>query len=325
MGELLDGKWQTDDLRKIDKDGKFVRRESPFRNWVTPDGTPGPSGKGGFKAEAGRYHLYICHACPWAHRSLIMRRLKGLEDAISVDVVSHVYHDMGWEFSGGKNTTADTVNNSKYLYEVYLKADREFTGRVSVPVLWDKQLNTIVSNESSEIIRMFNSGFGSLANGDDYYPEPLRTGIDEINEKIFHNVNNGVYKSGFAKTQEAYEEAVTTLFATLNELEHHLGKQRYLVGPRITEADWRLFTTLVRFDAVYVGHFKCNIRRIVDYPNLQNYLRELYQVPGISELVFIEETKQHYYMSHETINPLAIIPMGPELSLDASHDRARFD
>lgn len=324
MGMLVDGKWQTEDLGQKTKDGKFIRKDAPYRNWITPDGAPGPSGSGGFQAEAGRYHLYISHACPWAHRTLIMRTLKGLEDAISVDVVSHVNYDSGWEFAGGKNTTPDTISGADYLYEVYLKADPNFTGRVTVPVLWDRTRNTIVSNESSEIIRMFNSGFGDLASGADYYPEELRTEIDNINEKIYHTVNNGVYKSGFARSQDAYEDAVTNLFGTLDELEDHLSSRRYLVGGQITEADWRLFTTLVRFDAVYVGHFKCNIKRIADYPNLQNYLRELYQIPGVADLIYLDEIKIHYYMSHTSVNPLRIVPDGPVLSLDAPHDRVRL-
>ncbi len=325
MGLLVDGKWQRDiPARRGDKDGRFVRTPARFRNWITPDGAPGPSGKGGFKAEGGRYHLYISHACPWAHRTLIMRKLKGLEDAISLSVTDPIMDDEGWFFSDARGAFPDTVNNARRLYEVYLLADPECSSRVSVPVLWDKETGTIVSNESSEIIRMFNSAFGDMASGPDYYPPELRAQIDEINDVIFNNVNNGVYKSGFARTQEAYAQAVTALFETLDALDERLGQARNLAGNRITEADWRFFTTLIRFDMVYVGHFKCNIRRIRDYPNLANYLLDLYQQPGIAETVNFEHFKTHYYKSHESINPLAIVPAGPELDFTVAHDRNRF-
>lgn len=323
MGLLIDGVWHDEWYDTKTTGGRFVRKESAFRNWITPDGSAGPSGEGGFRAEAGRYHLYVSLACPWAHRTLIFRTLKGLKEAISVSVVDPRMGSEGWVF--GEGETADTVNGAQRLYDIYLLADPHYTGRVTVPVLWDKERATIVSNESSEIIRMLNSAFDAMT-GDahDYYPEALRAEIDAINGPIYDHVNNGVYKAGFATTQEAYEEAFRRLFATLDDLEERLGEKRYLVGDRLTEADWRLFTTLVRFDAVYVGHFKCNLRRIEDYPNLSNYLRELYQIPGIAETVSITHIKRHYYESHPSINPTRIVPLGPELHLDRPHDRERL-
>ena len=325
MGLLVDGKWRDQWYDTKKSGGRFVRQDSAFRNWVTEDGSAGPTGKDGFKAEPGRYHLYISHACPWAHRTMIFRKLKGLEDMISVSVVDHFMGDEGWWFSDTSGSTTDTVNGKTHLHQVYSLAKPDYTGRVTVPVLWDKRRQTIASNESSEIIRMLNSAFDTVgATGPDFYPEPLRAEIDAINDRIYHTVNNGVYKCGFATSQEAYEEAFDALFATLDEVEDRLGRQRYLVGGTLTEADWRLFTTLVRFDPVYVGHFKCNRQRIADFPNLSNYLRELYQVPGIAETVNFEHIKNHYYGSHETINPTRIVPKGPALNLDAPHDRDRL-
>ncbi len=291
---------------------------------MTADGAPGPTGDGGFKAEAGRYHLYVSLACPWAHRTLIFRTLKKLEDLISVSVVHPLMVEQGWEFrpEDDADATADPLFGAKTLWQVYVKADPHYSGRVTVPVLWDKQKNTVVSNESSEIIRMFNSAFDGLTGStDDYCPTHLLPEIDEINRLVYDSVNNGVYKAGFATTQEAYAQNVTTLFETLDILEGRLEKQRYLVGNHLTEADWRLFTTLVRFDAVYVGHFKCNIRRIADYANLSAYLRDLYQVSGVAETVNMRHIKEHYYRSHKTINPTGVVPLGPVLDLLSPHGR----
>ncbi|WP_419906105.1 glutathione S-transferase family protein [Hoeflea sp.] len=324
MGMLVDGVWQDVwyDTRK--SQGRFKRADSQFRNWVTADGSAGPAGRDGFKAESGRYHLYISYACPWAHRTLIVRNLKGLEDHISLSVVDYFMGSGGWEFSERDGATVDPIHGSGNMWQVYTAADPTYTGRVTVPVLWDKKENTIVSNESSEIIRMFNSAFNELDGVDaglDLYPEDLRAEIDAINEPIYHNINNGVYKCGFATKQEAYEEAFDALFDTLDMVEKRLTERRYLMGDRITEADWRLFTTLVRFDPVYVGHFKCNKRRIQDYPALSGYLRELYQMPGIAGTVNMLHIKNHYYMSHETVNPTRIVPKGPEIDLTTPHGR----
>ena len=328
MGQLVEGKWQDDQVVAKTSEGRFVRPSSAFRNWVTADGSAGPTGKAGFRAEAGRYHLYVSFACPWAHRTLIFRKLKGLDDKISLSVVDPLMLDKGWTLKDSDDaTTPDTVNGKTRLYEIYQLADPAYTGRVTVPVLWDKESGTIVSNESADIIRMLNTAFNGIDGVDadlDFYPEELHEEIDTLNEAIYDKVNNGVYKSGFATTQDAYEEAVTTLFDELDRLEERLSKQRYLTGDRLTEADWRLFPTLVRFDPAYVGHFKCNIRRIADYPNLSNYLRDLYQVPGIGETVNLDHIKRHYYASHRHINPTGIVPLGPVVDLDAPHDRARF-
>ncbi len=322
MGMLVDGVWKDVWYDTKSTGGQFKRSEAAFRNWVTADGAAGPSGKGGFAAEAGRYHLYVSLACPWAHRTLIFRKLKGLEDAISVSIVDPYMGKNGWEFHDRDGGTADHLGGKDFLWQVYVAAKSDYSGRVTVPVLWDKQTGTVVSNESSEIIRMLNSAFDAIAKpAPDYYPEALRTEIDEINEIVYNNVNNGVYKSGFATTQEAYEENVYALFDALDMLDRRLTGNRYLTGDTLTEADWRLFTTLVRFDPVYVGHFKCNIRRIVDYPALSGYLRELYQIPGIAETVNMDHIKNHYYGSHETINPTGIVPVGPELDLEAPHGR----
>lgn len=324
MGRLVDGVWQDVWYDTRSTGGHFKRADSSFRSWVTADGAPGPTGDGGFKAEAGRYHLYVSLACPWAHRTLIFRTLKKLEDLISVSVVHPLMVEQGWEFrpEDDADATADPLFGAKTLWQVYVKADPHYSGRVTVPVLWDKQKNTVVSNESSEIIRMFNSAFDGLTGStDDYCPTDLLPEIDEINRLVYDSVNNGVYKAGFATTQEAYAQNVTTLFETLDILEERLGKQRYLVGNRLTEADWRLFTTLVRFDAVYVGHFKCNIRRIADYANLSAYLRDLYQVSGVAETVNMRHIKEHYYRSHKTINPTGVVPLGPVLDLLSPHGR----
>lgn len=320
MGLLVDGVWKDQWYDTSSSGGRFVRKDSAFRNWVTADGSAGPSGRAGFKAEPGRYHLFVSYACPWAHRTMIFRRLKGLEDAVSLSAVEPLMLENGWEFA-----ETDPLTGADYAWHIYVKADPGYTGRTTVPILWDKEQNTIVSNESSEIIRMFNSAFDGLTGSTlDFYPEDLRSKIDTVNERIYHAVNNGVYKSGFATTQEAYEEAVAVLFHTLDDLDKLLGTSRYLTGGRLTEADWRLFTTLVRFDAVYVGHFKCNIRRIADYPNLSNYLLELYQMPGIAETVDMETIKQHYYGSHGTINPHGVVPVGPALDFTQAHDRNRL-
>jgi len=324
MGFYEDGVWH-DDKDRTDKSGAFQRPVTKFRNFITPDGTPGPTGDGGFPAEAGRYHLYVSMACPWAHRTLIFRKLKKLDNVISVSDVSPDMGSIGWTFDKAAGSSGDHLYGVAKMGDIYLKADPKFSGRVTVPVLWDKKKETIVSNESAEIIRMFNSAFDAFTNDrTDYSPAALRGEIDAINERVFTTVNNGVYRSGFATTQQAYEQAFHALFETLDALETTLSKQRYLVGNTLTESDWRLFTTLIRFDAVYYSHFKCNLRRIVDYPNLSNYLRELYQVPGVAETVSIPEIKRHYYGSHRGVNPTGIVPVGPALDFNAPHDRARL-
>lgn len=315
MGQLVEGHWSTEWYDTKKTGGAFVRGESGFRNWITPDGAAGPTGEGGFPAEAGRYHLYVSYACPWAHRTLAFLALKGLKALISVSVVSPKMPDeTGWSFKKAEGSTGDAVYGSDFLYQIYLKASPAHTGRVTVPVLWDKQRQTIVSNESAEIIRMFNSAFDAVTgNDDDYYPEALRPEIDAINKRVYDTVNNGVYKAGFATKQEVYEKAARELFESLDWIEHTLGNSAYLAGDRVTEADWRLFTTLVRFDAVYFGHFKCNIRRISDYPNISHYLKGLVATPGIRETIHIDHIKTHYYWSHVTINPTRIVPVGPAL------------
>ncbi|GAA5541279.1 MULTISPECIES: glutathione S-transferase family protein [Brucella/Ochrobactrum group] len=325
MGLLVDGKWQDVWYDTKSTKGRFERSKSQFRNWVTADGSAGPTGEGGFKAEPGRYHLYVSYACPWAHRTLIFRALKKLEDVISVSVVDYLMVEEGWTFYGTTGSTGDDLYGSKRLYEIYTRADPNYSGRVTVPVLWDKQRQTIVSNESSEIIRMLNTAFNEFGDASlDFYPDALAAEIDALNDFIYPNINNGVYRAGFATSQDAYEEAFKQLFAALDTLEDRLSRQRYLAGSSLTEADWRLFTTLLRFDPVYVGHFKCNLRRIADYPNLWNYTRELYQVPGVASTVNMEHIKGHYYRSHKTINPTGIVPTGPEIDFTAPHDRDRF-
>lgn len=316
MGLLIDGRWHDQWYDTGKTGGRFQRQDSRFRNWITPDGAPGPSGEGGFAAEPGRYHLYVSLACPWAHRTLIFRKLKGLEDAISLSVVHWLMRDEGWTFAEGPGVIADEVNGARVLHEVYTRAAPDYTGRVTVPVLWDKARGTIVSNESAEIIRMLNSAFDGVgAAPGDYCPSDLLGEVDAVNARVYDDVNNGVYKAGFATTQDAYEEAVRPLFETLDWLEERLTGRDFLVGDRLTEADWRLFTTLVRFDPVYVGHFKCNLRRIADYPALSAYLRRLYRVPGIAETVDFEHIKRHYYESHKTINPTGVVPLGPVMDL----------
>jgi glutathionyl-hydroquinone reductase len=323
MGLLVDGKWVDQNIDRKNSGGRYVRATTGYRNWITADGSAGPSGTGGFKAEAGRYLLYVALACPWAHRTLILRQLKGLEEMIPISVVHTFMGDKGWTFADGPGVIPDPIGNAEYLHQVYTRADPEYSGRVSVPVLWDQEGNTIVSNESSEIIRMLNSAFDGVgATPGDYSPDALLDDIDAINEPIYANVNNGVYRAGFATSQDAYNEAVRGLFATLDDLDARLAKQRYLVGDTFTEADIRLFTTLYRFDPVYVGHFKCNIRRIFDYPNLWNYLLDIYQIPGIAGTCDLEHCRQHYYTSHETVNPTQIVPAGPDIDFDAPHDRA---
>jgi len=322
MGLLQNGKWVDQWYDTKSNGGNFVRKAPQFRSWVRADGAAGPSGDSGFKAEPGRYHLYVSLACPWAHRTLIFRTLKGLEQMISISVVHWYMAEDGWTFDVGDGVVPDTVNAVKLMHEIYTKAMPDYSGRVTVPVLWDKQTKTIVSNESSEIIRMFNTAFDAVgAKVGDYYPPDLRSEIDSLNERIYTTVNNGVYRCGFATTQEAYEQAITPLFDTLDWLEDRLRAKRYLTGDQITEADWRLFTTLIRFDVVYVGHFKCNIRRIADYPNLSEYLRDLYQQPGIAKTVNLEHIKKHYYESHETINPSRVVPKGPVVDFTAPHNR----
>ena len=325
MGFLIEGVWHDQWYDTKKSDGAFVRSESQFRNWVTADGSAGPSGGGGFKAAAGRYHLYVSLACPWAHRTLIFRKLKKLEAVISVSVVDPHMLGQGWAFTGHLGSDFDKVNDREFLHQIYTLAQAEYRGRVTVPVLWDKQTQTIVSNESSEIIRMFNSAFDTFTDArHDYYPDALHGDINDINDFIYHNVNNGVYRCGFATRQAAYDKAFDELFVALNQLEQRLNRQRYLLGEWITEADWRLFTTLVRFDAVYYSHFKCNLRQLRDYPNLSNYLCELYQVLGVKETVNLTHIKQHYYYSQSTVNPTRIVPKGPSLDFDLPHDRARF-
>lgn len=314
MGLLQDGKWVDQWYDTKSTGGKFVRTVTQFRNWITPDGQAGPTGNGGFKAESGRYHLYISLACPWASRTLIMRKLKGLEDHISLSIVHPLMLENGWTFADGPGVFNDPLFNSDYLYQVYLKADPHYTGRVTVPVLWDKKTNTIVSNESAEIMRMFNTAFNDITgNYDDYYPEHLQTEIDAMNDFVYPNINNGVYKAGFSTNQAVYEKEVKNLFAALDKLEEYLADKNYLVGNQLTEADLRLFTTLVRFDPVYFGHFKCNIKALVDYPNLWHYTKRLYNHAGIAETVDFDHIKQHYYGSHKTINPTGVVPVGPDL------------
>ncbi|MBW4982566.1 glutathione S-transferase family protein [Mameliella sp. CS4] len=326
MGQLVDGTWHEGWYDTGKTGGKFVRSESSWRNWITDDGAPGPTGEGGFKAEPGRYHLYVSYACPWAHRALIFRQLKGLEDLITVSAVHPDMLGDGWTFdTDDKGATGDTLYGLRYLRDIYTKADPQATTRVTVPVLWDKSRETIVSNESAEIIRMLNSAFdGITGNRDDYWPKAMREAIEPVNARIYDTLNNGVYKSGFATTQEAYDGAVHPLFDTLDWIEDRLSRNRYLMGDTITEADWRLFTTLIRFDKVYHGHFKCNLARIVDYPNLWAYTRELYQWPGVAKTVNFDHITRHYYYSHETVNPHRIVPIGPNLDLDAPHGRERL-
>lgn len=322
MGLLIDGQWTDQWYDTKSTGGRFVRTEAQFRNWITPDGSPGPTGEGGFQAEPGRYHLYVSLACPWAHRTLIFRAIKQLDSMIGVSVVNPLMARHGWTFDPEEGVVPDHVNHASYLHQVYTLAQPGYTGRVTVPVLWDKQRRTIVNNESSEIIRMLNSAFDDVgAAAGDYYPPDLRTQIDEINAQVYPDINNGVYRAGFATTQEAYNDAVADLFKALERIERRLLKQRYLTGARLTEADWRLFTTLLRFDPVYYGHFKCNIKRLVDLPALWGFTRELYQFPKVASTVDMRHIQAHYYRSHTQINPTGIVPAGPLLDLDAPHQR----
>jgi putative glutathione S-transferase len=323
MGLLINGVWQEQEPAAT-KDGRFERRDSAFRNWITPDGRPGPTGQDGFRAAAGRYHLYVSLACPWAHRTLIMRALKGLQDIIPVSVTHWLMADHGWTFAAGEGVIPDPLYNSRYVYELYARADDEYSGRATVPILWDQHTQAIVNNESADIIRMLGSAFDHAgAKSGDYYPQPLHAEIDMVNQRVYDTLNNGVYKSGFATTQAAYEAAVEPLFGTLDWLEDRLSQSRFLCGETLTEADIRLFTTLVRFDVVYHGHFKCNVRRIIDYKNLWAYTRDIFQLPGIADTVDFGHIKRHYYMSHRRINPTGIVPVGPALDFEAPADRGR--
>jgi putative glutathione S-transferase len=323
MGMLIDGVWHDDSKGFASADGAFHRQEAVFRHWITQDGAPGPTGEGGFVAEPVRYHLYVSLACPWAHRTLIVRALKGLEPVIGVSVVSPLMFDDGWTFARDfPGSDADPIHGARFLRDVYLAVDPKMTGRVTVPLLYDRQRDTIVSNESADIVRMFDSAFDGLTGcGTSLYPEPLRDEIDAVNARVYDAVNNGVYKAGFATTQDAYEAAVGPLFGSLGWLEQRLSRQRYLVGDRVTEADWRLFTTTVRFDAVYHGHFKCNLRRIEDYPNLLGWMRELAQMPGVAQTIDMAHIKHHYYRSHPSVNPTRIVPVGEGPDLMAPHGR----
>ncbi len=314
MGLLVDGQWHDVWYDTKSSGGHFIRKESQFRNWITPDGSAGPSGEAGFKAEANRYHLYISYACPWASRALIMRSIKGLKDMISVSVVNPLMAEHGWTFDPAEGVVADPVLNAHYLHEIYTNVEPNYSGHVTVPVLYDLKQNKIVNNESAEIMRMFNSAFDDLgATKGDYSPAALLPEIDALNEKIYGAINNGVYKAGFATEQKVYEEEVTNLFTVLDELEARLNDKEYLLGNQITEADWRLFTTLVRFDSVYFGHFKCNSKHLTEYKNLWRYTRKLYNFPGVAETVNFKHIKEHYYRSHKTINPNGIVPVGPKL------------
>lgn len=314
MGMLVEGTWRDEWYDTESTGGRFERKASQFRNWVTADGSAGPDGQGGFEAEAGRYHLYVSLACPWAHRTLIMRAFKDLGDLIDVSVVSPLMLEHGWTFNRDEGSSGDAINDHRYLHQAYTTADAHYSGRVTVPVLWDKQRGTIVNNESAEIIRMFNTAFNGLTgNGADYYPEKLRGEIDAWNERIYPAINNGVYRAGFATAQDAYEEAYGDVFAELDHLDAHLKSNRYLLGERLTEADIRLFTTLIRFDAVYHGHFKCNRQRLEDFAHLPRYVRDIYRLPGVADTVNFDHIKTHYYASHRTINPTGIVPAGPDI------------
>lgn len=314
MGQLENGAWVSG-LGFAGGDGRFARTESRFRNWITPDGAPGPSGRGGFRAESGRYHLYVSLACPWAHRTLIFRALKGLAPHVSVDVVHPLMLDDGWTFATDyPGATGDRLYGSAFLRDIYLRADPRATGKVTVPVLWDRETQTIVSNESSEIIRMLDTAFAAVADpGAPLWPADLRAEIEALNARIYPGLNNGVYRAGFATAEDPYREAAEEVFATLDWLEDRLAGRRWLLGDRITEADWRLWTTLLRFDAVYHGHFKCNRRRIVDHPEVWDYARALFQWPGVAETVDFDHITRHYYGSHRTINPTGVVPIGPAM------------
>lgn len=322
MGMLVDGHWRDVWYDTDATGGSFERESAGFRHWITADGSAGATGDGGFAAEAGRYHLYVSLACPWAHRALIMRRLKDLEPYIEVSVVSPLMLSQGWSFEKAEGSTGDRLGNRQYLHQLYTAAQPDYSGRVTVPLLWDNNTGNIVNNESADIIRMFNSAFNQLTgNHHDYYPESRRGDIDDWNDRIYPHINNGVYQAGFATTQAAYTEAYEQLFAELDRVEQQLNRSRYLVGTQFTEADIRLFTTLIRFDAVYHGHFKCNRQRLEDFANLRGYTRDIYQLPGIAETVNFEHIKAHYYRSHSNINPTGIIPMGPAIDYSSAHHR----
>jgi putative glutathione S-transferase len=322
MGLLVEGKWQDQWYDTKASNGAYEREAAQLRNWVTADGSAGPTGESGFKAEKDRYHLYVSYACPWAHRTLIFRQLKGLASYISVSVVSPDMLEQGWTFDKANHSTGDSLFGFDFLHQVYTQNKADYTGRVTVPVLWDKKQNRIVSNESSEIIRMFNSAFNHLTgNTLDFYPESLQQQIEQTNDFVYPNINNGVYRCGFATTQQAYEEAYHNLFDSLDKVEAILSANRYMTGDQVTEADWRLFTTLIRFDSVYVGHFKCNKQQIEEYPNIANYLRELYQWPGVADTVNFFHIKRHYYFSHTMINPTQVVPVGPEIDYHSPHNR----
>ena len=325
MGMLIDGKWQDVWYDTSKSEGRFVRENARFRHWITPDGSAGPEGDGGFAAEPGRYHLYVSLACPWAHRTLMVRALKGLESLIDVSVVSPIMLDKGWTYNTAEGSSGDHVNNHDYHHQVYTTAQPGYTGRVTVPVLWDKQQQCIVNNESSEIIRMFNQAFnGITGNQEDFYPVALRAQIDRWNDRIYPAVNNGVYRAGFATTQQAYEEAYHELFSELDHIDQHLADNRYLLGETLTEADIRLFTTLIRFDAVYHGHFKCNRQRLEDFANIPAYVRDIYQLDGVADTVDFDHIKTHYYASHHTINPTGVVPLGPDIDFTRAHGRERL-
>jgi putative glutathione S-transferase len=323
VGLLVEGKWQDRWYDTEAHGGRFMREAAGFRNWITSDGARGPSGEGGFKAEPGRYHLYVAWPCPWSHRVILYRTLFGLEEVIGLSAVDPLMLERGWTFGRSGADRRDPLYGAEFLHQIYTRAAPDFTGHVTVPTLWDRERETIVNNESSEIMRMLANAFEPWAErAHDYYPAALREEIDAINARVYETLNNGVYKTGFATRQEAYAENFTALFDTLDWLDARLGEYRYLMGNAVTEADWRLFVTLVRFDAVYFGHFKCNLRRIEDYPNLAGYLRDLYQQPGVAETVRIEEIKRHYYGSHRTINPTGIVPIGPALDFTRPHNRS---
>ena len=325
MGMMIDGQWHSKEPASSTASDTFQRAQSVFRDWITADGGPGPDGQTAQPAQANRYHLYVSLACPWAHRTLIMRELKGLQKLISVSVVNPIMGEQGWTFEPAQGVVADPVMDVQFLYQLYAQANPQFTGRITVPVLWDKQRGTIINNESAEIIRIFNTAFDSLgANKVNMAPADLLPQIDQINAHVYDTVNNGVYKAGFARSQAAYDSAVHALFDSLDGLESRLAQQRYLTGTQLTEADWRLFTTLIRFDPVYVGHFKCNLRRLIDYPNLWNYMLELYQMPGVASTVSLDHIKTHYYSSHQHLNPSGIVPAGPVLDLNGPHGRGHL-
>ena len=317
MGMLIEGRWESDEGKLVDDDGRLQRPDSAFRNWVTADGSAGPTGEGGFRAEAGRYHLYVARACPWAHRATLFRELKGLQQAIGLSVTHWLMADDGWTFQPGPGVVPDPLYGVEKLWQLYVKSDPAYSGRVTVPVLWDKKSARIVSNESADIIRMFNSAFDGVgAHAGDYFPPALRDDIDAVNRRIYDGLNNGVYKAGFASSQSAYDEAVSGVFETLDWLEQRLSAHRFLCGDALTEADWRLFTTLLRFDLVYHGHFKCNLQRLVDYPALWAYTRRLYAHPAVAPTIDIDHIKRHYYQSHRQINPSGIVPKGPRVQFD---------